>query len=284
MTIGTQSPAAELLFHAALLAGLGPRARTAADELASSLASEGMRTCVDAGGALLLSVAAPGGRGLRSTRRLPEAGDEPEVSRWLQSGDGPPQVVEVFGRPTARAWARAVEAAEAAGCAGELRRRAAVIGLRGRIFSVAQAPEDPARGAVCWQLDRHSAPGDVLAACGMGAAWREASALLEGLTGAPIFSRVGPWSLAWELGEAGPRLRLGTSLWARTPEGPRKGRAMAAIVSQLGGDGRFAEGLYKLLDGARAGHGRVGRAVELALCGGEVATAEFFLHVPMGAF
>ncbi|MBC8159789.1 MAG: hypothetical protein H7Z42_01105, partial [Roseiflexaceae bacterium] len=189
-------------------------------------------------------------------------------------------LVEVFSRPTAAAWARAQEVARQADCEAELRRRHTAIGLRGTIFSVAHAPDAPATGAITWQLDRHIAPRDVLQACGMVAAWPAASALLQELTGAPLFPRVGPWSLAWALGETGPCLRLGSSLWARTPEEPRKARAMAAAVARLGGDGRYAEGLYKLLDSARTGHQRIGRAVEIELRGAEIIGIEVFLHVP----
>ena len=56
---------------------------------------------------------------------------------------------------------------------------------------------------------------------------------------------------------------------------------MAAIVAQLGGDSRFSEALYKLLDSARSDNStRIGRAVEVELLGDRAINLEFYLSVP----
>jgi hypothetical protein len=96
----------------------------------------------------------------------------------------------------------------------------------------------------------------------------------------------GPWSLA--VRADGERWRLGSSEWARCPEFQHKRRRLASVIAERGGDGRFTEAAYKLLEAEQGdgAPGRIGRAVEVEfVCGprsGSAVTIECFLAVPAG--
>jgi hypothetical protein len=79
-----------------------------------------------------------------------------------------------------------------------------------------------------------------------------------------------------------PRVRIGTTCWARTIEDVDKRRRLAALVHQLGGDARFAEGIYKLIESSGPHHlgSRIGRAVEIELVEDQLEEMEFYLCVP----
>jgi hypothetical protein len=281
-------PAADLLQCVALLAGLGGQAQAVVGELAGmagSVACAEGRTCIDAGSQLMFSLLARGGRNLRVlARTCASAGG---VTPWLRVHQGASRRVEriraetYVGEPAA-AWQRAVVAARLVGGEDRLRRYQATLGPRGRIYSVAWSPDPAApHAAVSWQLDRTAAPGDMLAACGLGAAWPVASELFELLFGHPLRAR-GPWSVQRLLHTDEQRVRIGTTSWARMIEDVDKRRRLAALVYRLGGDARFAEGIYKLIDSSGPHHlgSRIGRAVEIELVEDQLVEMEFYLCVP----
>jgi hypothetical protein len=281
-------PAVDLLQCVALLAGLGGRAQAIVGELAGmagSVACAEGRTCIDAGSQLMFSLLARGGRNLRVlTRTGASVGG---VTPWLRVHQGASRRVErihaetYVGEPAA-AWQRAIAAAQLVGGEDRLRRDQATLGPRGRIYSVAWSLDQGAPyAAVSWQLDRAAAPGDMLAACGVGAAWPVASELFKQLLGHPLLAR-GPWSIQRMLHTDAPRVRIGTTCWARTIEDVGKRRRLAALVYQLGGDARFAEGIYKLIESSGPHHlgSRIGRAVEIELVEDQLVEMEFYLCVP----
>jgi hypothetical protein len=276
----------ELLRHAALLAGLGERARPAVDEIRAAMAGEadGGRTCIDAGSPLMIALLAPGGRGLRVLARLaPPAG---AVAPWLRFHQLPDGRLErwrsdAYLGETAEAWQRALAAARlVAGGEERLRRYHAALGPRGRIYSVSWSlGSGPPRASVSWQLDRTSPPAEALAACGVGEAWPAAAEVFASLLGQPITPRMGPWSLLLPLEDDAPRVRVGTTRWARSLEDEGKRRRLSTMFTRLGGDGRFAEALYKLVasSGPAGPATRIGRAVELELAGSRPVALEVYL-------
>jgi len=283
---GTAAPAPvlsslDLVFRAALLAGLGPHAQALTATFGVAQAGADARTCVDGGNGLLLLVSAPGGRSLQLLRRAHQA-DQAGLMRWTRSAyagrhEHRRSTIAACHGEMAAAWEYAVALARATGHEDALRLRQSLLGWRGSIFSAEQPAAAGQPALITWRLDRQLAPQAALEACGMGAAWPAAEAAIAALTGRPVWQRIGPWSIACSLD--GARVRLGSSLWARMPEGPAKARGMAAVVEQFGGDGRFAEGLYRLIADARPGR-VVGRAVELELSERGVIGAEFYLAVP----
>jgi hypothetical protein len=276
-----------LIYHAALLAGMGAAARKITGELNSALQpSQGdERTCIDAGSRLIFSLLAPGPRSLRVLvrRGLVQGGSLP----WLRAHYLPRQDPEhwhtltYMGEPPS-AWENARRAAERACALDHLRRTHAILGPYSRIYSVSQtAGTAPPQAWVGWQLDRALPVDKALDLLGIGHAWPLAASFWESLLGSPPHPRFGPWSISLGMGGA-PRLRVGSTNWSRRIEDDEKRRRMAALVERKGGDRRFAESLYKLIQGA-ARPGRVhavGRAVELEFFEGRPVQAEFFIRVP----
>ena len=298
VAVAPASSPADLLQYLALFTGLGAEAERVAAELhrggAGAPAScqpplhgaRGARTCIDAGSEWMFSLVAPGSRALRVlSRREPPSGG---VSRWTRghycAGGGARRwrVESYIGEPIA-AWSRARTAARLVGGEDRLRRYHAVLGPRSRIYSVAWSRDADVREAtVSWQLDRNSPPAEALAALGLGQTWPVAAGLLQALLGYPVTARTGPWSLLRPLHEESPRVRIGTTRWARSLEEPAKRRRFTSVVGSLGGDHRFAEGLYKLIESASLARGisSIGRAVEVELLGDELVEMEFYLCLP----
>jgi hypothetical protein len=121
----------------------------------------------------------------------------------------------------------------------------------------------------------------MLAACGLGAAWPVASEFFQALLGHSLLSR-GPWSIQRLLHTDESRVRIGTTCWARTLEDAAKRRRLVALIHRLGGDARFAEGIYKLIESSVPHHlgSRIGRAVEIELAEDQIEEMEFYLCVP----
>ena len=282
----------ELLRNAALLAGLGEQARPVVDEIraAQDAGCDGAgRTCIDAGSPLMLALLAPGGRRLRVLARLFQA-SPPAVVPWLRFHQLPDGRLErwrsdAYLGETAEAWQRALAAARLVpGGEERLRHYHAALGPRGRIYSVSWSLGDslgsgPPRASVSWQLDRTRPPAEALAACGMGEAWPAAAEVFASLLGQPITPRMGPWSLLLPLEDGAPRVRVGTTRWARSLEDEAKRRRLSTVFTRLGGDGRFAEALYKLIasSGPAGPVTRIGRAVELELAGSRPTALEAYL-------
>ncbi|MEZ4514275.1 MAG: hypothetical protein R3C62_20565 [Chloroflexota bacterium] len=130
---------------------------------------------------------------------------------------------------------------------------------------------------ITWQLDRQTTPTDALTAYGLPQAWTAVSATLAPLFGQPLSPRSRPWSVSVSLAEP-DRVRVGTTAWARQPEEPGKHQRLAQTVEQFGGNGRFAEALYKLALTTQPPSltTRIGRAVEVELWRGEVVGMEMY--------
>jgi uncharacterized protein YuzE len=280
----------ELLFCAALLAGLGPQARSITKELcvaASDSLSTG-RTCIDAGSTLMFSLISPGRRSLRILSRSSDTGIEQSISRWLRmhycTGKSPQRwIIEAFSGERAEAWQHALNLARTIGGETALRRRHAALGPLGRIFNISYELEKEAPcGWVTWQLDRHISPSKALVACGIEEVWPTVVQCLQRLFGRAFSQEIGPWSIAWTLDENNPRMRVGTSMWARILEDTAKRSRLLDTVEHLGGDRPFAEALYKLLESAHPTEytTRIGRAVEVELSANGVLAIEFYLSVP----
>jgi hypothetical protein len=289
---------AELLQYLALFTGLGPEAGRVVAELHRSEAGAAAprrpqlhgtladRTCIDGGSEWMFSLLAPGSRALRVLSRTEPPSDG--VSRWTRvhyrAGGGARRwrVESYMGEPIA-AWKRARTASRSVGGEDRLRRYHAVLGPRSRIYSVAWSLDAEVREAtVSWQLDRNSIPAEALDALGLGRTWPVAAGLLQALLGYPVTSRTGPWSVLLPLHQESPRVRIGTTRWARSLEEPAKRRRFTSVVGSLGGDRRFAEGLYKLIESASPSRGfrTIGRAVEVEVLGDELVGVEFYLCLP----
>jgi len=155
---------------------------------------------------------------------------------------------------------------------------------RARQRADVSSPQDSAglSAWVGWQLDRTLAADRALEQLGYGQFWPIAAAFWTALLGTPPDPRRGgPWSISFKLG-AQTGLRLGSTNWIRNPEGPEKRRRMVSLVEQHGGDRRYAEALYKLVEAATTpGRPRpVGRAVEFEMSPHRAESAEFFLCKP----
>lgn len=295
MTHTTTTQAEELLFRAGLLAGMGAAARGAARAALAPVEAAGAatsRTCIDAGDPLLFSVAAPGGRALRvAVRQAQAVGDG--MRHWRRfvysagAPERPPQAVDtilVEGEPAA-AWQTARDWLGPAATAPQLAPARALLGGRGRIYLVARparlsAPGDGSPGWIAWHLDHRAAPAEALAALGLAGVWPQVRHWYGKLLGAPVSERARPWSIGVSLGDGPPRLRVGTTHWARQPESPAKSGRLGRVVGELGGDGRYAEALYKLVAGAwpeRRAHG-IGAVAEFEFEDGQLRAAEFFIR------
>jgi hypothetical protein len=282
----TQPPALgprELLRCAGLLAGLGAHAGALAEELlgATHTPADG-RTCVDAGSQLMFALAAPGPRELRVLARMgsPAVG----VARWLRANQRPAAaerwLTESYAGEPPEAWAGALAAARYAGGEERLRRYHAAIGVRGRIFSAAWSIDDGApRATVGWQLDRSCAPAQALEALGLGHAWPAAAALLGELIGQPVGAHTGPWSVACALHDDSPRVRVGTTRWARSLEDEAKRRRLSTLFTRLAAAARFPGPSSSPVppSGPPVPPARIGRAVELELAGSRPVALEAYL-------
>ena len=281
------SPIDDLMYHAALLAGMGAAARKTADDLNSALCTSAgnERTCIDAGSALLFSLLAPGPRSLRVlVRRGPDRGD---CQSWLRAHYLPDREAEhwhilTYMGETATAWENARSAAERIGALDRLQQTHAILGPYSRLYSVSwTAHATASRAWVGWQLDRSLPIDKALSLLGIDHAWPAAAAFWEDLLGTPPHPRFGPWSISLGLGGE-HRLRVGSTNWSRQVEDQQKRRRMATVIEHQGGDRRFAESLYKLVQGS-AQPGRVhavGRAVELEFFKDRPMQAEFYIRVP----
>jgi hypothetical protein len=279
--------AGDVLYYAGLLAGLGPRARQLAEELAAPLnafAGDG-RTCLDCGNPLMFSLLTPGGRSLRVFARCgpAEGGILPWLcTRYLPEGGVDRWAAENFVGEPPNAWEHARAAAERANGLEELRRVHALLGPFSHLYTISWSlGAEPPQAWVGWQLDRRLPASEALAAVGCGQAWPLAAAIWEALLGHPPDPRRGPWSISLLLGGEF-RLRLGSTNWARQIEEPEKRRRLAALVERLGGDRRFAEALYKLVESAVPTERRraIGRAVEVELAAGKPESTEVYICMP----
>ncbi|MCA9998135.1 MAG: hypothetical protein KDE56_20380 [Anaerolineales bacterium] len=287
--VAKKTAVSDFLFQAALLAGLGRQARLVAQQAANGrFCPHADRSCIDAGSTLLLAMAAPGERELRLVQRLADGTDGEQ--RWLHTQFGKEgrrrQVTAVYLHNPATAWQAAHTLSQTYATEAAFRRAHAVLGPRGRIFKCQQPlPETSevsktSEVSVTWQLDRQTTPAESLTTYGLPQAWTAVSAALTPLFGQSISPRSRPWSISVALPEP-DRVRVGTTAWARQPEEPGKHQRLAQTIEQLGGNGRFAEALYKLALTTQPTSltTRIGRAVEVELWRGEVAGIEMYCCV-----
>jgi len=286
----------ELVYLAGLMAGLGAGSRSAANRVMRdiNIPDGAHRSCIEGGGQMMFALLAPGARSLRVLTRC---GSEPEgILNWRRAyfiAGAEPECwrAEFYPRETAESWNRAVSVAERVGGGERLRRLHATLGPRSQIYSVSWLVSGGhPQATVSWRLDRTYDPSEALSALGRRASWTAAQPIWEGLFGFVLQRRHGPWSIQLPLHTDESRVRVGSSRWTLRIEDPAKRQRLARLVERLGGDPRFAEGLYKLVQSANpsAGMTPVGRAVEMDLIGDQVTGAEFYLGAapprPLRAF
>jgi hypothetical protein len=279
--------AVDLLYYAALLAGMGGLARQIADDLSTQISASTAddRTCIDAGSPLMFSLLAPGPRCLRVLVRqgVTESGCVPWLRTYYLPGGDVEQwrTLAFVGEPGA-VWKQVCSAAERAGGLDILHRTHAILGPYSRLYSVNwRVDKDTGPAWVGWHLDRTLPVPQALEMLGWKQAWPTAVALWEALFGQAPHPRFGPWSLSILLGGE-PRWRLGSTNWTRRIEDVEKRRRFVTLVDHKGGDRRFAESLYRLVESVgQPGRPRaIGRAVELELMDGQAELAEFYLRMP----
>jgi hypothetical protein len=269
-----------LVHAAAMLAGLGPEAAAWA-EPERPAARRADRSCVDAGSEWLLSVRAPGPRALRLGVRRGEA--RGPGARWTQHvharGRAPERAaVSLFGADDPGVYAAVRAAAIDAGVEGEFLRDHAAVGPYGRLFRLS---ESSGAVEVGWLLDRHTDPATALARLGLRDAWPAARDELGALFGRPLTPASGPWTVTRLLAGPTDGVRLATAAWARQVEDAGKVDRLGAAVERHGGDGRYAEGVHRMLRAAAPRPGaRIGRAAELELRDGAAVGLECFLALP----
>lgn len=255
--------------HAGLLAGLGPRALQGH---ASEAAPLPFRTCIEAGSGALVAVQAPGGRGLHLWTQA--AGASSGVQQWTRWHDGQPVGRVLIGGP---GW----EPADW-GWARPQRGLHRVLGAQAWLYRI--DADDGAEPWFAYQLPRHADVAEVFARLDLANAWRTVAEVWAGVLGRALPPRSRPWSLALQGdGDGAPALRVASSLWALAPETPDKSDRLARVVDELGGDGCFAQALYKLLasDPVAASSQVVGAAIEIGLhADGALDRCNFVLRGP----
>lgn len=277
MSLVVETDKQDLIFRAALLAGLGPQARkaAAASPLTTGHAREETgKTCIDAGGMMMFSLhsARPGELGIlrrltggtegvqpwlwTNYRRVPAGIETDAWNSWIFSGEGKAHFSHVW------------QAVEKSGEITRFREVHAELGRRGRFVFAIQPVDPPGLPTwIGWQLDKHTRPADALRAIGYGELWPHARKLMQQFLGSTLTDRSHPWSVAVGFGSEGFLVRVGSTIWARQPEIPGKYRRLASCFREIGGDDRTVEAIYKLLLPARAEpYTRVGRAIEIEFC------------------
>ncbi|MGS5089674.1 hypothetical protein ACVC7V_24590 [Hydrogenophaga sp. A37] len=262
------------MLHAGLLAGLGPRAfglQAEGDALATDLS---FRTCIEAGSGALVAVQAPGARRLHLWTQRPA---EPGVQQWTHWLDGQAVGEVLIGapgwQPQRWGWDRPEHG---------LHHRAGELAALYRID--ADQAADP---WFAYHLPRHAEAADALGALGLSAAWATVAGVWETVLGRPLPARSRPWSLSLQgVDGAAPALRVASSLWALVPETRDKCERLAQAVHTLGGDGCFAQALYKLLapDAPDQSARVIGAALEIGLHpDGSLDSVHFVLRGPRAA-
>ena len=280
---------ATLVYHAALLSGVGRRSVEVAQRAARSEQAAGSspdpdgRTCIDGGGRQVFGLLATGARHLRVISRSgPARGGTLPWTRSYYHPDGGTEtwITETYLGEQLSGWSRARDTAARVGQSDAFQHAHSILGPHSHIYSVDWVLGQSYPSVwVGWQLDRTLTPDRALAQLDYADAWPRASAFWTALLGvAPDPRLSGPWSVRLAFG--GPsRLRVGSTNWLRHPEGEGKRRRLTSLVEQYGGDRRFAESLYKLIESAVPPERRrpVGRAVEFEISPTHDDSAEFFL-------
>lgn len=282
-----------LVFRAALLAGMGRQAHTVAtdsfSEATTDEAEQG-KTCIDDGGLMIFTLHSGHPDELGIIRRMTGATDT--IQPWLRthyrrttdSIAADEWESCIFTGENQAQYQHVMEIVRTSGDEPRFCQIQAELGHRGR-FIFAMQPKDPARlpAWIGWQLDKHNPPAKVLRAMHWETIWPEAHRLMQDFLGTPLSDRSGPWSIAVGFGAScGTLVRIGTTAWARQPEDRTKRRRLVKGIEQLGGDARTLESLYKLLLPTTIGpFTRVGRAIEIEFCEGQLQGADVLLLAGM---
>jgi hypothetical protein len=272
-----------VLHQAALLAGLGPRARDVLAALAAPTPGTQGHTCIDAGAPAVLAVSAPGPRRFDVHTRGGAGGAGEHEWSGVRAGRGTPDLRfrrTVFTGRTGRAAVAAEAAAGTIGAAGEFRAVHRSLGPNGRIWSVTL---EPWAAGVSWQVDRGVHAATALRALGCAGIWETAAEAVADVVGALPDPASGLWSIGVVFTGAGPfTFRVGSSQWARLPDDDTKIARLAAWVERHGGDRPFAAAVYRLLLSARPRRclRPIGRAVEVDVAAGRVVGTHAYLTVP----
>jgi hypothetical protein len=275
MDVLVETDLQDLIFRTALVVGMGAQARPIAAEAvsgSSDIPEYGQgKTCIDAGGQLLLSLhsACPGELGI--IRRISAQGEG--IQHWLRSHyRRTPDGFEadrwhsaILTGESAAGFDYVVRCVRDSGEEARFRHVQARLGRFGRL-RFAMKPVTPGRlpAWIGWQLDRYVSPATALDAIGEGTVWPEARSRMEAFLGMRLTDRSRPWSIAVEFGTGERTVRVGSTIWSRQPEDRAKRRRFVEQIEAIGGDGEGFEALYRLLLPDVPGPlTRVGRALEI---------------------
>lgn len=273
--VSVETDLQDLVFRAALVAGMGAQARSIAAEAVSgaydTFESERDKTCIDAGGQILFSLHSAYPDELGIIRRL--AGVEAGIQPWLRThyrriSDGfeaDQWQSVIFTGESAAGYDYVIRSARDAGEEARFRQVHAGLGRFGRL-RFAMKPAAPGRlpSWIGWQLDRYISPRTALEAIGEEALWTDAHAQMEAFLGMPLTDRSRPWSIAVGFGTRERWVRVGSTIWSRQPEDRAKRRRFVEQIEAIGGGGEGFEALYKLLlPEITRPFTRVGRALEI---------------------
>lgn len=279
----------DLLLRAALLAGMGARARGLAQRLAAITTPGDARSCLEAGAPVQLTVDAPGPAGLRIGVRLGSRLTEaplvdlvapgprrhlvhllaplpppayPSLGAWLFFTEHRQSIYVDLRDPDPRdALARLCAVLSPA-----QRRRLDAHGLplglaRPWALRVEADDDGLCRVHLCWLVSR-DAQIPALAESLAPGTWPVARQVFGQLLRSP--GRSGRFVVVTPLDERSPpALRIASTGWTLVPEDDAKHRAVGAAVAALGGRRDHAEALWSLCRGAADPRWRVGRACEV---------------------
>jgi hypothetical protein len=278
-----------LVFRAALLAGMGRQAQSIATaalpDTPPSTAAEQGKTCIDDGGRILFSLHSARPNELGVIRRM--AGGTAGIQPWLRThyrrtSDGI-QVDTwqscIFTGESQAQFTHVLHTVQESGDACRLRQIHAELGRCGR-FIFAMRPTKPGclPAWIGWKLDKHMHPSTALTALGWGALWPQARTLMQQFLGTPLTDHSRPWSIAVGFGAGRLLVRIGSTIWARQLEDRGKRRRLVNCMKDIGGDGRTAEALYKLLlPTSDEPLTRVGRAIEIEFHNGQFQGVDVLL-------
>jgi hypothetical protein len=265
------------------LCRLGPEARAAAIQPLSGAPGLGRvdRTCIDGGGSLMLTLAAPlsGPLTVGIASALPDrpAPNARLWQRWDVARPGRAGRSLIFGQPGATDW----QLASAERCVPPGKDAAsAELFSRGQIYMTTKAEPGTGRDWISVGLFRNQSPRQALAAMRQPRIWPALRTLIADLLGRAVSDRARPWSIAVPAGGAGDRVRIGTTLWARFPEQLDKERRLSRQIGELGHDRDLVSGLYHYTRQQNEAARGVGVAAEFDFGDGDLRGAHYTLRVP----
>jgi hypothetical protein len=300
----------DTLLRAALLSGYGAAARPLARRLAAVTAGGNARSCLEAGAPIQLTIDAPGPAALRAGVRIGDALGEktldgvmpPEARRrvatflaplpapahaslgtWLFWTEARQSIfLDLRDPSTESAMARLDRVLTEDQRARLERFRPLLHGAKPWALRVEADASRISRVHLHWLLPRDASPRDAAEALAPGR-WPAVVDTLRLLLRRPGES--GRWVIVTPLDEeSGGTLRMANTAWALAPEDDRKHRAVADLMTALGGPRSHAEALWSFCRGAASPEWRVGRACEVKVDASGVRARLFFVpQVQRGA-